>query len=378
MSTSKWQQNFSTGHPLIDAQHYKLIEMIDYMQHKIDLDDNVQNALLLDSILKFNKHIKKHFNTEESLMKIYSVDIRHCESHIEQHRDFENEISYYMNNFKNGNTKKDIEEMIVFALKWIEFHILTSDFELMSQIDYISTEGYQPSAAFNLINDQCDLNSYQYSNSLKAIYHQQFKRKIMLENEIYNLLKQLKGKDKKINSLKEQLNNAMFLDILTGLPNRRYALEELGKLTHEWKRYGTVFSVLFIDVDNFKSVNDKYGHDYGDMLLQWLSIFLEKNTRKNDIVCRLSGDEFIILCPHTDTSSALKIGQHLNKKCTHSSQNISLYWKPSLSIGVATVSKNYSTPSAILKQADAAMYISKKNGGGITTFNSNQVVNLDG
>lgn len=370
MNSFKWQQNYSTENPLIDAQHFKLIEIINHIQQNMDLNDNTQNILLLDSILKFNKYIKKHFNTEESLMKIYSVDLRHCDVHIEQHRDFEHELTNYLNSFKNIDPRKKIEEMLELASNWINFHILTSDFELMKQINYISSEGYHPSTAFNLIVDQYDLNSYQYIDSLKTTYRLQLKRKIQLEKENANLVQELKTKTNKISGLKKQLNNAMFLDILTGLPNRRYVMEELDKLIYEWNRYDTIFSVLFIDVDQFKTINDKYGHDYGDVLLQWLAFFLKKNTRKNDTVCRLSGDEFIIICPHTDTLSALKIGRHLNKKCTYSPLNITLYWKPSLSIGVSTINNDNSTSSEILKQADAAMYISKQNGGGTTTYNS--------
>ena len=85
-------------------------------------------------------------------------------------------------------------------------------------------------------------------------------------------------------------------DELTGLFNRRYAINAIDQLIGNWKRYGATFSVLFIDVDKFKSVNDNYVHEYGDRVLKWVANFFKNNIRETDIACRLGGDEFLIIC----------------------------------------------------------------------------------
>ena len=73
-------------------------------------------------------------------------------------------------------------------------------------------------------------------------------------------------------------------DELTGLPNRRYAMAMLERQLLEWSRYEKPFSVLLIDADRFKGVNDTYGHEFGDKVLLWIANFLRDNTRKSDMV----------------------------------------------------------------------------------------------
>ncbi len=154
-------------------------------------------------------------------------------------------------------------------------------------------------------------------------------------------------------------------DALTGLPNRRYIMGEIDRLIDHYERYQVVFSVLFIDLDKFKEVNDTYGHEKGDEVLKWISGFLKENVRKTDITCRLGGDEFVVVSPHSNGEGALLLAQKLCEMVhSEESQSQISFWKPSISIGVAEVNTNVKTSSELLISADSAMYEVKKRGRG--------------
>ena len=97
----------------------------------------------------------------------------------------------------------------------------------------------------------------------------------------------MERRTKELMDFNNELRRIVEIDALTGLPNRRYVMDELESSIFEWNRYNIVSSFLFIDVDNFKFVNDQYGHEVGDDLLLWIAEFLKKNTRNTGKVCCL-------------------------------------------------------------------------------------------
>ena len=133
-------------------------------------------------------------------------------------------------------------------------------------------------------------------------------------------------------------------------------------LVHNYKRTGEKFSLIMIDLDHFKKINDKYGHDGGDTVLTGISKLLEKKFRKVDIKARWGGEEFLIVLPHTDKNEASKIAEKfLNeiRKTIFEHNNIDI--SVTFSGGVSTYDKNISIES-ILKEADRALYQAKENG----------------
>ena len=106
--------------------------------------------------------------------------------------------------------------------------------------------------------------------------------------------------------LRIQLQELAIRDPLTGVFNRRYFAEALDNETARSIREKTPFSIIVLDVDHFKKVNDTYGHKCGDVVLQSLAKFLLQNTRRSDIVCRFGGEEFVILMPDAAVDSALE------------------------------------------------------------------------
>lgn len=152
-------------------------------------------------------------------------------------------------------------------------------------------------------------------------------------------------------------------DALTGLYNRRRFLEELENRIAYAKRFNQQGALLFIDLDEFKYINDTLGHQSGDDCLLTISRCLDSAVREIDILARLGGDEFAVLLPRADEESALKVARHLlNVLESEVVLPVELSMRISASIGITLFPEQGVTPSELLARADAAMYTAKHNG----------------
>lgn len=149
-------------------------------------------------------------------------------------------------------------------------------------------------------------------------------------------------------------------DTLTGLPNRR-AFHEQGQaalsLAH---RQQTPFSVVFVDLDKFKQVNDSLGHATGDALLRLVADILRSRIRTSDVVGRLGGDEFALLLPGMDGSTALSFVEDLRQRLLGSM--LENAWPVTFSIGVVSCQRAPDALETLLREADQRMYAAKEAG----------------
>lgn len=154
-------------------------------------------------------------------------------------------------------------------------------------------------------------------------------------------------------------------DGLTGVKTHRYLMEAL---SGEWKRATRAsrhFSLVLIDLDRFKFVNDFYGHLEGDLVLHRVGQILEQNCRSSDVVARYGGDEFVILMPETNAPQAVQIAEKLRPAIC---EDPLLREKTiTASFGIASFPIHGSTPQELIQVADASMYISKHEGGNIVS-----------
>ncbi len=146
-------------------------------------------------------------------------------------------------------------------------------------------------------------------------------------------------------------------DQLTGIYNRRYVLSFLEKLIEYSKRYNEPFSILIFDIDNFKKINDTYGHLKGDEVLKESAKIVNNALRKADIFGRWGGEEFLIILPKTD--NPLKIAEKIRKKIENT--DFGIPQKITISIG-GTVFKGKGSLEEILQKADEALYEAKRKG----------------
>jgi len=163
--------------------------------------------------------------------------------------------------------------------------------------------------------------------------------------------------------LEHKLETLSRTDPLTGLLNRRSLEEYLGKEYSRFTRHDVKFSLLLLDIDHFKSINDQYGHGTGDRVLKLLADSCTSNLRKHDIMARYGGEEFCVILPYTNGEKAAVLAEKLRtgiaaRTVKTDGQEI----RVTASIGVSEVQASDKSPGEILERADGALYEAKQSG----------------
>jgi diguanylate cyclase (GGDEF)-like protein len=166
----------------------------------------------------------------------------------------------------------------------------------------------------------------------------------------------------------KQVERQSVVDQLTGVHNRRYFDRKLREEMERVKRYGRDLSLIYMDMDNLKEINDAFGHDQGDLVLKEIARLAHESSRRIDVVCRWGGDEFILILPETSVGEAGAKAEKLRSL-------IANYPFPRIdksegdepvtacvSIGVAGLDHEDTDPRALFKKADGAMYRAKQGG----------------
>jgi len=153
-------------------------------------------------------------------------------------------------------------------------------------------------------------------------------------------------------------------DALTGLYNRRYMETHLQILTQRAKQEDRPISLLMIDIDFFKNINDAHGHDAGDRILKQFSAGISRNIRGIDLACRFGGEEFVVIMPETDMAIASLVAERIRQYTETFSFDVGGVNPVAMttSIGVTSLIGNGDTPETILKRADDALYRAKNDG----------------
>lgn len=158
----------------------------------------------------------------------------------------------------------------------------------------------------------------------------------------------------------EREKNIAATDHLTGLANRRFFQDQLERETARLRRYPQPLTLAYIDLDNFKQVNDAMGHDVGDALLKKTASVMLASVRGSDLVARLGGDEFALLFPLLDMQSARVVLEKLSKELLGIMQKNA--WPVTFSVGAVTFSEVMTSSNDMIKLVDALMYEVKKCG----------------
>ena len=170
-----------------------------------------------------------------------------------------------------------------------------------------------------------------------------------------------------------ELTRSSELDALTSLPNRLLLIDRFSQgLTHARRNDGRL-AVLFLDIDGFKQINDRFGHKVGDDMLRAVSECLVGSVRQNDTVCRLGGDEFVVLLPEiAGAADAGLVAQKLVARLAAMGETQGAAVKVGASIGISVYPDDGDTIEQLVDRADQAMYQSKRLGGGRYSFFSAQ------
>lgn len=361
MDAFSWDKYYLTGISEVDKQHHHLVDIINTLSAILTQPEDAAHdkiETIFDNLASYTHY---HFKDEEVLMGKSKIDIRHFAPHHQAHIDFLQEITQQRASFSHDEPDK-ANKLLKFLINWLAYHILGSDQSMAKQIAAIRG-GQSPANAY-LEQEQEQKGAVEpLLHALNGMFRQVSERNRELLELNRTLEKRVIERTKELALANHQLKTMALTDVLTGLPNRRYGIQCLAQLWDESSMGKTPFACIMIDADGFKQINDKYGHNAGDEVLRQLAKNLRYELRNDDILCRLGGDEFLVLCPDTPLEGAYLLAEKLHTAIA--ALNIPAgagVWHGSISVGVAVRSNNMSNFDMLIKAADDAVYIAKNSG----------------
>lgn len=389
MESFQWSNTFVTGLLEVDEQHHRLVDLINRFGTILGESDTLvihEMASVFDELADYADY---HFKEEETLMGTEGLDERHVHRHRHAHTQFLEEVVRLRGEF-TPSCLAGGESLLKFLTHWLAYHILGTDQAMARQVKAVRG-GLSPERACDQHERLSDGSLDPILMALDGLFHQVSARNRMLlelnqsleakviertealsvaNAELIGLVRRLEAEREASNRLSLELEAAngqleamAMTDALTGLPNRRHALVRLGV---EWEaslRNDSPLACMMIDADGFKPINDNFGHAAGDRVLQELAGRLRNSARTDDLVCRLGGDEFFILCANTSLAGALLLAESIRHEvaalrigCGEGE------WRGSVSIGVAARTGGLANPDALLVATDEALYRAKRSG----------------
>ena len=360
MESFHWDSYFITGLKDVDDQHHQLVDIIN--QFGTLLSENVINIDDVDRLYRqLSDYAVYHFHEEEKLMADVQLDARHLKHHISVHEGFIEDVTSIYSSVSMENLDQ-ARTFLQFLIHWLAYHILGEDQDMASQINAIRS-GMEPGEAYDKLEQERDKSTIPLLSALNGLFEQVSLRNKELIQLNESLEEKVARRTQELSDVNRHLEELSLTDVLTGLPNRRHAMRRLASLWAESVSDDTPLICMMIDADHFKEVNDCYGHDAGDKVLIELAATLQYSLRNDDIVCRLGGDEFFIICPDTDEQGGMHIAELTRQ--TVAELRVGTGGKPwhgSISVGVAARTSDMKNYEALIKQADKGVYAAKAAG----------------
>ena len=196
-------------------------------------------------------------------------------------------------------------------------------------------------------------------------------RVVQLQEELEFDRQELRKFSTELAASNERLQQMALTDVLTGLPNRRFANEHLERQWAGAERSGSPLSCMLVDIDHFKKINDTHGHKTGDDALKRVSDVLHHTVRKQDVVCRFGGEEFLVICPDTPAEQAFQYAERLRRSVAETATYSAGGQKFNVTVSIGLASKKPTLPSTeiLLQLADKRLYAAKKAGRNCTVAN---------
>lgn len=357
-----WNDSFLTGLHSVDRQHQRLVELINDLGEMAMSGESIERGAFEAARDALLDYVGIHFHGEEALMRQVGLDSRHLDHHHAEHCAFAGEVSA-LAEIGHDVSAEHVRILVDYLVYWLAYHILGVDQSMARQMHAIE-DGQSPVLAFEHDARHVQAGTEPLLAALSGLFQIVSERNRALRTFNRELDQRVKQRTIELEHANSQLKVLAIRDELTGLHNRRFALSAVDELWSEARRDGTPFSVLMLDADRFKPVNDHFGHAVGDALLQALASRLRDAVRTSDFVCRLGGDEFLVICPRSPLAGAMLVAEKiLAAREPFSTPDGVVCWDGAISIGVAEAGDTMTCPEDLLHAADEALYVAKRQGG---------------
>ncbi|MDA8192657.1 MAG: diguanylate cyclase [Thermaerobacter sp.] len=336
-----WNDGMRTGLETVDAEHQHLFAIFNALYRiRGHGHDAPELQRLMQELARYTRY---HFRTEADLMHRWAVSAPHQQQHFKAHREFRRHVNR-ATALASSAPADVVDALLPFLAQWILYHIMGMDAALAREIHALQAgeAATVPLIATDSLHDQMLALITRLNNQLAERAFD-----VLLE--------------------KRQWENQALQDDLTGLPNRLALYQHLSREIARIHRAGGVIAVGMMDIDDFKSVNDTWGHAAGDRLLHATAVRLQSATRAADFVARLGGDEFVVVLQD------LKEGPSLLGNIATSFDRIQQAFEAPFqiasevpiavrfSIGVAVFPGDAEDLETLVQRADQAMYYAKQH-----------------
>ena len=354
-----WDKTFQTGNTVIDEQHEQLVKILNQFGEL--LARNVSEKKDIEQVCAdLMQYAHFHFAEEERVMSSSGIDIRHLKQHCQQHQIFLEEILPLRQLVEVSDLEAG-KHMFDFLVNWLVFHILGTDMLMAKQIEGVR-QGLPAEKAYSDIENNTQEITGKLLTAVKKLLDQVSSRNKQLTELNDNLELKVKERTRELSQVNEKLHALANTDSLTGLLNRRAFMNEAKNTFDLAKRHQRPLSLLMLDVDHFKRVNDTYGHQIGDLVLHQLAGVMKQSLRGTDIVGRIGGEEFAIILPETGFEQTVELTERLLRKIRNTKIEAGISFNITVSIGVATMPPIVSELETVLKEADDDLYKAKSEG----------------
>ena len=362
-SLFQWNDTFLTHIDSVDEQHQRLVGLINQLGEMIMSGKDIDLQSLASARNSILNYAIVHFGDEEAMMRTVGLDPRLLQRQHSDHKAFMCE-AIALEDKENTLFIEKIMRLEDYLVYWLVRHILEVDQSMARQIRAVR-RGKTPAEAFELENELKNSSTEPLLSAMSGLFLvvSERNRELLVLNR--NLEQRVQQRTMGLEQANRELQLQSTHDDLTGLPNRRFAMLSLDQLWKERQRYGEPLSLALLDADHFKQVNDRFGHTQGDALLRIVAERLHQSVRASDIVYRLGGDEFLVICPRSNREGVTVVASKIlaESKPLQTAEGVEC-WDGSLSIGIAERNSSMDQYEDLLKAADQAMYLAKSKGGG--------------
>ena len=338
----------------LDNISLKKLKKVNPQSFLLEIFDEIfKETVLSEEIYNLHSYIGDEVNFISKIFSFFDLIFDFTIAGVYKESFQEKKLFLNVNSECSSSIKESLKERLI---------EITGNKKIFKEIKIKGKNLHFLSSSSNFLPKNCTTFTFNYENQYKyavIIYHKNKLKHPVVKNLLEHGFEMLFNVDRLI----DKAIMLSIIDGLTGAFNRRYLEDILKKDFDKFERYNHIFSIIMIDIDHFKKINDTFGHQAGDEVLKFLVNKIKESIRKSDIVARYGGEEFCIVLYETNKDNAIILAERLRNLIQNSEVMFQdKIIKFTISLGVSTVNKTMKNYEELIRKADAALYRAKNSG----------------